>query len=850
MRLCVFITSSLSALVISQPTFAQSSAANNEIVVTGQRAQQANAIAEKRSALGIIDVASADEIGQLPDNNVAEVVERLPGVGVQYDQGEGRFVSIRGVPAELNGYTVNGFELGNPDGDTRALPLDVISGQLLNRIEVSKVKTSDLLGQGIGGTINLVTQTAFDFDRPFIFSANGKVGYQELREGSQPIEGDVTIGGRFGADEEFGILLGASYSDRTFTSFGFFPDDWFEVPEAARGALPSNIKYTDYRLNRERIGASGSLDWRGGATELYIRGIYSIFKEDEYRQRLRIDFDDAVLDPGGVTGSATDTEQRSDLRLEQKEKSVLAIMAGGSSEIGSDWIIDYGAAFVHNEVREPNQSWQFRGNPGPVSLDFSDRLYTVIPDNGFLEPSDLGFRSFTAQDDSGDEDIWQGRLDFTRNLALGEDSFLKFGANIRLTDKSFDAETANYGRGDADNRFTLDGLSGPDVTVFPRSGRGYRITPVIDEFLIQDFTNANLNGPLFVFDDGDTLEDGTLDDFSLDENIYAGYMMANLDFGEIAVTAGLRVERTELDITGFRLDEETTTVLPATERKRYTDFLPSIVVRISPADDVIFRAAYSRSIGRPQYADLSPGGAISFDLSDTGIVEGSASLGNADLDPFVADSFDMTAEWYFAPGGLLSLGAFAKFIDNPIFTETLTLFDTSFAGRDYDILRFSQPQNAEQGDIIGLEAAYQQQFTMLPGLLSGLGVNLNVTFIDSNLRVPDRKNGGFPEQSDLLWGAQLFYQKGPVEASVAYNHTGRAPIGISGAPVTDEYNDDLRRLDAKIAFDVTDNIRIFAEGKNLTDEPTRQYQGEDFRDRVIQQERYGRTYYAGVSVRW
>lgn len=868
MKTRVFLASSLFALTIQQQAHAQNQTQTNtdnaaadsvanEIVVTGQRAQQANAIAEKRRALGIVDVASSDEIGQLPDNNVAEVVERLPGLGVQYDQGEGRFVSIRGVPAELNGYTVNGFELGNPDGDTRALPLDVISGQLLNRIEVAKVKTSDLTGQGIGGTINLVTQTAFDFDRSFIFAANGKIGYQELRKGSQPIEGDITIGGRFGADEEFGILLGASYSDRTFTSFGFFPDDWFEVPAAARGALSSNIKYTDYRLNRERIGASGSLDWRGGATELYLRGIYSIFKEDEYRQRLRIDFAEPelledgalVLNPGGVTGTSSDTEQRSDLRLEQKEKSVLAFMAGGSSQFGSGWTADYGIAWVHNEVREPNQSWQFRGSPGQVSFDFSDRLYTVIPDNGFLEPADLGFRSFTAQDDSGDEDIWQGRLDITRSLAFGEDSFLKFGANIRLTDKSFDGETANYSRGDTDNRFTLDGLSGPDVTVFPRSGRGYLITPAIDEFLIQDFTDANLDGPLFVFSDGGTLEDGTLDDFSLDENIYAGYAMANLDFGTIAVTAGLRVERTELDITGFQLENETD-VIPASESKSYTNFLPSIVVRVSPAEDVIFRAAYSRSIGRPQYADLSPGGSIAFDISDTGIVEGSVSLGNAELEPFVSDAFDLTAEWYFAPGGLLSLGAFAKFIDNPIFTETVTLFDTSFAGRDYDILRFSQRQNADKGDIIGLEAAYQQQFTMLPGLLSGLGVNLNVTFIDSNLRVPDRENSGFPEQSDLLWGAQLFYQKGPVEASVAYNHTGRAPIGISGDPVTDEYNDDLRRLDAKIVFDVTNNIRIFAEGKNLTDEPTRQYQGEDFRDRVIQQERYGRTYYAGVSVRW
>ena len=113
------------------------------------------------------------------------------------------------------------------------------------------------------------------------------------------------------------------------------------------------------------------------------------------------------------------------------------------------------------------------------------------------------------------------------------------------------------------------------------------------------------------------------------------------------------------------------------------------------------------------------------------------------------------------------MGAFAKFIRNPIFTQSYTINDGSFGGVNYDRINFSQTQNAEQGDIIGLEASYQQQFTFLPGLLSGLGVNLNLTLIDASLRLPDGGSIGFPEQSKLLWGAQLFYQKGPVEAAVA-----------------------------------------------------------------------------------
>lgn len=834
-------SASLLAVIASTPAHAQS---EDEIVVTGQRAQQQRSIEEKRDALGIMDVAAADEIGQLPDRNVAEVIERLPGVGVQYDQGEGRYVAVRGVPSALNGYTINGFEVGNPDGLDRRLPLDILSGQLLNRVEVSKVKTADMMGQGIGANINLVTQTAFDFDDPFTLNANAQVGYQQLRKEDQPIRGDVTVGGRFGADEQFGILLGGSYSDRTYTSYGLYPDDWAPDARFARGAIPINTKYTDYRLKRERIGASGSLDWRSGATELYIRGVYSKFTEDEYRQRFRLDFSNpTVIAADGTSATFGTSEQRSDLRLEYKEKSVLSGMAGGSTEFADGkWKLDFGAARTHNEVIEPNQLWQFRSvpTPGPVAVDFSDKIFTAVPVNGYPTPAQMQFRQYSEQDESGDENIWQFRADLTGKL-MNDESFIKVGANARMTDKSFDSHNDIYDRGNAANRFTLVGLAGEDVLSFPKKGVGMLVSPTIDEDLIRAFTEGKLDTLQFVRNTATSLANENLNDFSIDENVYAGFAMANLDFGAFAVTAGVRAERTELDITGFQLVGGTT-VVPATGGRNYTNILPSIVLRAQPQDDVILRAAYSRSIGRPNYADLTPGGTVS-------VIDESASIGNPALKPYQSENLDVAAEWYFAPGGMLSLGVFAKFIKDPIFTETVTLTDVEFAGNQFDTLSLSQKQNADKADLIGLEAAYQQQFTFLPGFLSGFGVNLNLTVIDSSLRVPGRENTGFPEQSKLLWGAQLFYQKGPVEASVAYHHTGRALIAVDSDPETDQFNDDLRRLDAKVSFDLMRNIRVFFEGQNLTDEPTRQYQG-GHRDWVIQNERYGRTFYAGASFRW
>ncbi len=851
---------SLAALLLSSSAVvwaqtAPGAADPQVIIVTGQRAQQEKSIAAKRSATGIVDVASADEIGQLPDRNVAEVVERLPGVGVQYDQGEGRYVAVRGLPSDLNGYTVNGWEIGNPDGQTRRLPLDVISGQLLNRVEVIKAKPANLDGQGIGGTINLVTQTAFDYQKPFNVVASAQVGVQELND-EVPIRGDIAVAGRFGGEQQFGLALGASYSKRDFDSHGFFPDDWAPFPGAARGGIPINIKYSEYRLDRERIGGTGSLDWRGGTTSLHLRGIYSRFTEDEYRQRYRIDFatsdqreeGNVTLDPNGVTGFAAESGRRSDLRLEYKEKSVLAAMAGGTTEL-SAVTLDYGIARIHNEVIEPNRVWQFRGSGGPVDLDFSDRLFTATPRTE-VSADEFGFRSLSEQDERGEEDIWAARLDLAWKLGPSDDYVVRLGAKSRWTDKTFDSANTNYSRGgNSATRFTLGqfNLQGSDVTVYPDEDRGYVISPVIDAAALQAFTDDPANSRYFVLNEDDTLADAVLDDLDLEEDVLAGYAMADLKFGRLTLTPGIRVERTRLSIAGFQLENEGA-VVAVRERNDYTNWLPSVIARFEPARDIVMRLAYTRSVGRPNYSDLTPGGEVVFSENDDGNFEGEAELGNPALRPFLADALDASFEYYFAPGGLLAIGAFIKWIDDPIFSRAVTLIDTSFGGRDYSRLELVRRENARRGRVEGLEASFRQQLRFLPGALSGLGIEANLALIDSELELEDRTLP-FPEQSELLWGAQLFYQRGPIEASVAYHHTGRALLDAGDVLNDDQYNDDLRRLDAKASFAVTPNLRLFAEGQNLTDEPTRQYQGGR-RDWVIQNERYGRAFHVGVSARW
>lgn len=841
-------------LSAAAPAVAQTATNVEELVVTGQRASQQKAIETKRNATGVVDAISADDLGRLADKNVAENLERLPGVGLFYDQGEGRYVSIRGIDSSLSNVTLNGVQLGNPDGlaSEPRVPLDVVGGQLLSRLEVVKVVTPDMDAQGIGGTVNLVTQSPFDFQQEVFARGSVQVGYQEAFEGSNPWQADATLGG-VSDDGRWGALVGVAASSRNFRSAGFFPDDWRAVPGSARGGLPTNIKFTNYQIKRERLGFSGALEFRPTDEDrFYLRGLYSRFKEDEYRQRFRADFAsnlaNVTFNADGFTGTARNIDVRQDLRLEEKEKSFSSASLGGEHERGA-WRFDYDLAYGYNEVVEPNQLWQFRSVTANATAAFDMRplLYTV--DLANLPLSNLGFRQHQVQDELGKETSWAGRVNVRRDIGWGDEGYVKFGAKVRAEDKKFDGSTDVWDRaGAGPSRFTLAdfNLRGPDQFV-RFEDRTYANGFVIDEDAITAFTAENLNGPRFVKNLASSLTNETVNDYSLDQTVYAGYGMADLRFGDLRVIGGLRVERTEVEVDGFRLTSTNRTITAVSESNSYTDILPNLQVRFEPAPDVVLRAAYSRTLGRPNFGQLKISGTLTFVEATPGVFEGELSAGNVDLKPYVSDNFDATAEWYFAPGGLLSAGVFHKRIKDPIYGFEETLTNVALDGRTYTRLEFSQPRNADKGEITGIEVAYQQQFTFLPGLWSGLGVAANVTLVDSQVDTFERRTT-FVQQSDTLYGAQVFYQKGPVEAALSFHHTGKNLASLGGTPETDTYNDDYERLDAKGSYAMNERVEVFAEVQNITDTKLRQYSVR--RDWISNYERLRRTIYVGVSARW
>jgi TonB-dependent receptor len=521
--------------------------------------------------------------------------------------------------------------------------------------------------------------------------------------------------------------------------------------------------------------------------------------------------------------------------------------AGGSSDLGK-LKLDYAGAYVRDKVSDKIPLWQFRCNPGTITVDFHDYVYTAAPQSE-CTANQLQFRQYSYSDQEGIEKVWQGKLDATYDLdGIGTKSFLKAGVKYRTTDKTFTQVNDVWTRGSGNaTRFTLGqfNLQGPSYLVYPDSqntDKAYLNAPTIDGRAINAFTPANLNGPYFVKDVKTSLANDTLANLVVDEDVTSAYVMGNFQFGQLTVTPGLRYEHTHLGIGGARLDNGTT-VVPLHFTNNYDNWLPSLILKLTPVEQVILRLAYSRSLGRPEYSQLTPGGTLSFADVET------VSLGNPNLKPYITDNADFSGEWYFARGGLFSVGAFAKWIKNPIFTRTQTVANGVYAGITYPSLVMTQPQNADSGHIYGIEAQLQQQFTFLPGLLSGFGVSLTGTLVKSSVRTFDGRKTTFPNQSGHLYGAQLFYQKGPFEASVAYHVTGKALLALGATANDDQFNNDLRRLDAKASVEVIHDVRVFFEAQNLTDEPTRQYQAGNT-NWLIQNERYGRTYYGGVSVRF
>lgn len=297
-----------------------------QIVVRGIRDAQSRAINQQRASDNIINVVSADSIGRFPDGNVAEALSRVPGLAVARDQGEGRYVSVRGTPTEFNAVAVDGVILPAPDGGTRAVDLDTIPTDVVSSLEVTKALTPNMDADSIGGHINIVTQTALDTGGPITRGSSG-LGWNQLGGGINQRH-SLTLGRAFDNDR-IGVLVTGSYADTRRETDNFEND--FDTIDGQ--IFPVETAFKDYELQRTRYALNGRFDFRPNErTRMYVSGLHSVFIDDEKRHQLLLEYDNVAPGSSPELGAFTDVEVIKELRHRKVENTINTLTFGGSHD--------------------------------------------------------------------------------------------------------------------------------------------------------------------------------------------------------------------------------------------------------------------------------------------------------------------------------------------------------------------------------------------------------------------------------------------------------------------------------------------------------------------------------------
>lgn len=769
----------------------------------------ARALNQQMTAPSIMNVVSADQMGQFPDANAAEAAQRIPGVAIEREKGEGRYVMIRGTEPRLSSILINGERIPSPENDLRQVALDVVPTDLLDAIEVSKALTADMDADAIGGAVNLVTKRAPAQARTLATLAGG---YNENQNDWGQGLVSIAAGRRF-RGARLGLVGTGSYQD---TDRG---RDSFE-PTYTGGAL-EELQVRHYVTDRARTGLSGGLDYQFSANDqAFLRATYSELSDRELRRLT------SYLVPSGA--------------IERRLSDRVETLTVGNVQIGAHHLfdtgiqLDYRVSAAYAEEREPNRldttfaqpDVRFAPNVSPGAID---------PDNIQANPLNEDITLFTLEEQlvehnlATDRDV-VGAVDLRFPLAGRRNvaGTLKSGAKYRARRKT------------GDNNLTAFDPAGEVRLLDTRDPRFDVGTIVDDRYLLGPHVDPKTARMLHArnMSDGTIRQEENLADFDATERTVAAYGMADLAVGaRMTLVPGIRVETTRIDYTGFdlRVDEETLTTPGQVRRAREeTKVFPGLHWRYAVTPSSNLRVAATRSMARPDYADLVP-----FQLTLT--QDNEIRRGNPDLRSTTSWNYDLMIEHYFDSVGVLSAGVFYKDLTDYIFSFTTrerrgdTLFDVI------------EPRNSDAASVRGFEVAIQNQLRTLPAPFDGLGLYANYTFTDSATVLPGRESTGqrLPGQASHLGNAAIWYEKGGFSARTSVNVRDTLVFRVGRDPAHDVYLDGHYQIDLSISQVVTDNIRLFVDVLNLTDQPLRFYEGS--RDRPTE-EQYS-SWWASFGIR-
>lgn len=813
--------------------------------VIGERAGQLRSALQKKASLTVADVTSSDEIGLLPDQNVAEAVQRIPGIYMETSRGEGRTVSIRGVAPNLNNVTLNGQQMATTSSD-RAQTLDLLPASMVANIEVVKAVTPDMDANTIGGTVNLRTLTAFDKPEPFFFGiAEGLQNNRQVDFGPKifPFEVDMTTGRRFGRGQTLGLVVSGSASHRDNAVSVLDPDGWVRVRNASTGDsidVSNEIELQVADNDRTRYSLTSSLDWRPRPeTQLYLRGLYTRTTELERNSEFEITFTGSYLFPeNGRVGRNTASSMELDISRDDETEHLYSLSAGGSQRWGrllmeATGVATQGRSFSFG----PDATFE---NPratdvqAPVGLDFSKYFYGVTPENpAFVNnPQSYNLNGLSWNENRSEENTLIGAVDWRLDANLGRfPAFLKFGGKVQLRDRDIDSKSDRF----ANTALTLLPWSEPPVGGLQGAARPY-VQGRVDPFA--DFAARRRGTDSLVTDAVNTQIQLIDNDAYVRERISAGYLMGSAEFGRLTAVAGVRVEATQSDAEFWQLFENsrlsgaaryqfpTTT---STRSRSYANVLPSAIVKYTVTDNLLLRAAYTNTIARPQFTQLAGFTRANYIPVNDTTFDGTVTDNNPNLDPYTSANIDLSVEYYPSTGGQLAVAYFNKHIDNPIYTFRSTENNVRYDGRFFSVLRYTQQRNGDAGRLGGVELSWSQPLYFLPGGLKGLGINANVAFVTSALTITGR-TGELPflGQPDQVLNLIPYYQRGPLEVRLAYARRSSflSQVGTRSDGILDRYQEARETMDLNVRYQIAGpKWELIATARNLTNAPEVGFQG-------------------------
>ena len=818
-----------------------------DVVVTGVITDGiARSLNQQRNADGTVNVLSSDAIGRYPDPNVAESLQRVQGIAIQRDQGEGRYINVRGAPAAFTAVSVDGVAVPAVSPTTRAVDLDTLPSDIVSTVEVSKTLKPSQDADSIAGAVDIKTRSPFD-RRRLTFSGYGGGSYNDY--GGEDVRAGATISNVFGPNQTFGALLSVSYS-LTNRRPENVENAWNFNTAQGRYVIDETL-FKDYETERTRQAVTGALEWRPNEdTRAWLKGSFAEFNDDEYRDTLRFTYSDGTLQAGATDHSATFTGARiyKQLRHREQDNKIFTLQTGAEHTFANGSVLDATLAWAKSEQTYPHRDeLVYRSGSQTLSYDTTDHYqptYSGFASTYYLNPSNYSFRENTFRSNTTEQEDVSFKINYELPTVIGgHEVDWKFGAKYATRDVFADEERYR----DRDNAAN-PGLLGPLLSLEQSTNYDYAlglkmshngVGAYLDRIRAQSTAAAARRIP-----------QSWTADYTANEDIISGYGQARFDMGATNVLVGLRVEQTNFDAGSFLALASTAAgnvqgyvQSPTSMSTDRTDFFPNLTVRHSFGEDLIARFALTRSISRPDYVDVVP---RVLETTDAGVT--TVSRGNPNLEATLSNNLDAGLEYYMRPLGVVSVNAFYKDLED--FRYTLT---TNNAPYLTGVANITEALNAPEGHLAGVEFNWQQTFAFLPGWMSGFGVFANYTVTDAEIKTATVYGGRdtfvLPGQSDEIYNAALFYEKYGFSARISYTHRSDYLEAINADRAgLDLWVEGRGQLDFTTSYDFGNGIELFGEAKNLTDSAGVRYYGS--RERTYEYEKFGYNVFGGVRVKF